>query len=97
MQVLTESGSHYYLTVTDKGLLCQKDDGWAGVGVAIYPDRLPFLVASTKVVVHPDGVTEGFNAHGNRTVKLRLEQVRCGMILANRRGFKSTRIIQVIG
>lgn len=96
MQVVTESGSHYYLTVTSKGLLCQKDDGWQGVGVAIYPDRLPFLLATDKVVVHENGLTEGFNANGSRTVKLELGQVRRGMVLANRRGFVSTKIVRII-
>jgi len=100
MKVLTKSGSVYDLEVVDvpgKGrLLSAYKAGWPARSavVAVYPDRIPFLEATETLRREGDRVI-GFNKQGTITLRFDPLQVRPGMILANRKGLRSTEIVSV--
>jgi len=94
MKIVTKSGSVYDAVITAKGLLVQKLGGHETMAIAIYTDRLPFL-ADTVRIESRGKVHEGFNSRGVRTLRFVVDQVHPGMILANRRGFRSTEIVSV--
>jgi hypothetical protein len=95
MLIETSSGSIYTAVPTNKGLKIKKvgSSVW-DIAIAIYPDRLPFLEATVKIV-EVDNFHEGFNAKGVKTLRFDPSQVRKGMILANRRGLRSTTIVSI--
>jgi len=95
MIVETSSGSLYTVVPTSKGLKIKKLGAsvW-NMAIAIFPDRLPFLMATVKIVEN-GGFHEGFNAKGVKTLRFDPCQVRKGMILANRRGLRSTTIVSI--
>lgn len=62
--------------------------------VAIFPDRLPCLM-DTATLVRDGQRVAGFNKKGVRTLLLKPLDVKVGMILANRKGLRSTRIVKV--
>jgi hypothetical protein len=98
MKVVTESGSVYTLSLNDKGtLMAEKKGMQACPCVAVYPDRVPFVEDTVRVVRQPDGKHAGYNEKGVRTILVVPTQVRVGMVLINRRGFRSTAIREIIG
>ena len=102
MKIQTESGSVYCLT-QDFNLRLgafyrARKDGEEGVGqpvVGIYPDRLPYLLASVRLERDGNAVN-GFNEVGTRTFRFIPMAVSKGMILANRHGLRSTRIVKIL-
>ena len=97
MTITTQSGSVYTMTINSKGVYMARREGgkWHPV-VGIYPDRLPFLMATVELQPLPDGRVEGFNEHGVRTLVFEPLQLRKDMILANRYGLRSTRIVKIV-
>jgi hypothetical protein len=94
-KVQTESGSVYDVEFVEKGLKVSKDGGPAQMAIAIHPKLLPNVKATVRV--EQQGPYHcGFNEQGNRTLRVIPDQIRTGMILANRRGFKTTRIVKVV-
>lgn len=101
IKVTTESGSTYYLRVDHTHApwppryVATKDD-WSGYYpvVAIYPERLPHFLAAVKIKQEGDRVA-GFNGSGSRTFLLKPLQLVPGMILTNRHGLRSTRIVDI--
>ncbi len=98
MVIETKSGSVYEaeLRSNRRGpvLFVRKAAGskWWPV-VAIYADRLPHLMDTVSVEPAAAGpFVVGTNAAGRQTFRLIPDQVRKGMVLANRRGFRSTEI-----
>ena len=97
MHIYTQSGSEYLVFVGEKALSFRRiRDGFEGHCVAIFPNREKFL-QDTVTVTTKNGVTEGFNAAGIRTAKFELRKIEVGMILANRRGFRSSPITKIVG
>jgi len=99
MLITTASGAQYFGEVrqTERGpcLFVQKDGMASALPVvAVYPDRLPFLMATETVVQEGDRAV-GRHANGTVTIRVIPDQVRKGMVLANRRGFLSTTITAV--
>jgi hypothetical protein len=99
MVITTVSGSRYQAEVAtgEKGprLLVRKD-GWdrPAPAVAIFQDRVPYLEATTNVSW--DGRQAiGTNSRGVVTLRLDPVKVCRGMILANRKGLRSTEIVSV--
>ena len=94
--ITTQSGATYYAKVTPKGLkVCKSGSDSESMAIALYPDRLPHLEATVKVEV--DGHRNiGYNEHGTVTLQFVVSQIRKGMILANRRGMRSTKIVKVV-
>jgi len=105
MKLITTSGAEYISKETHpiSGLIdwIRKDPSTgelkeSGRAIAIYPDRLPAVLASTSWKVE-NGRMAGFNQQGTRTCLLIQGQVLPGMILMNpRSGLRSTRITKVI-
>ena len=99
MVIRTESGAAYQAeirTASNGPRLFVRKDGWpeAVPAVGIFPDRLPYLMATLKVVW--DGRQAiGLNARGTVTLRVQPTKVLRGMILANRRGLRSTRIVRI--
>jgi hypothetical protein len=75
-------------------LFVSKDNKQWDACVAVYPDRLPFLMATVEVR-QEGNMAVGRNAKGVVTLRVVPDQVRKGMILANRRGLRSTEIVSV--
>jgi len=92
----TQSGSLYLADVTTNVLRVRKS-GWTAPrkAVAIYPDRLPFVKATTKWLKDGEYVL-GFNAKGTRTVRLRPDQLKVGMVLWSPEGLESTTIVEIL-
>jgi len=99
MTIVTESGSVYHLTANSRGILVADKKGSTmdpQPVIAVYKDRLPMLEDTVRVV--REGVyTCGYNARGACTLRLIPTQIRRGMILANRRGLRSTPIAEIHG
>ena len=99
MLVRTESGSEYRVEVRhghNNGpvLVVQKDGHAPVVAVAVFPDRLPYLEATVTLEREGDRVV-GRNAKGVVTIRVKPLEVRRGMVFANRKGFRSTRIMSI--
>ena len=95
MRIKTESGSVYEAVPTDKGLLVSKPGQSPQVAVAVRPALLPNVLATVRV--ERDGPYHcGYNAQGGRILRIIPDQVMPGMILANRRGLRSTPIVEVV-
>jgi hypothetical protein len=99
--VRTKSGSFYSLTLVDgifKATKIQESgDTVAEVGnvVAIRPSLLPNLMA-TKTIKKEGQFHVGFNEKGGQTLRIIPDQIKTGMILANRRGVRSTEIVAIV-
>jgi len=98
MVVRTESGARYTLVYDhDKHCLVGRREGWPEKlhCVAIRPELLPNLTA-TKTVDREGQYSCGYNARGTRTLRIIPKLVCKELILANRRGFRSTKIVDII-
>ena len=101
MIVRTESGAVYTvetISSQSKGpvLRVQKDGHTRECVVAVFPDRVPFMMATIRTEWDfIRGQVTGYNARGTVTLRFVPTQVREGMIFANRRGFRSTRIVSI--
>ena len=96
MQVITESGAVYEIKYTGKALSAVKAGKEVGLVIAVYPDRVPQLLRTVKVVEdHPFQI--GYDSHGRQTCRFIPTQIRKGMILANRKGLRSTPIVECRG
>lgn len=101
MIIETRSGAIYQVATHNDArrgpVLFVRKDGqdWTPV-VAIYRDRLPYLMDTVSIEKEACGpCVVGRNAAGRQTFRLIPDQVRPGMILANRRGFRSTEIVKI--
>jgi hypothetical protein len=97
LRVVTESGSVYVLTYPGKARtawIAKKDGQKAAHAVAIFPDRLPFVLAATRIE-HGDETVAGYNKDGVRTFFFIKHKLMKGMILMNRQGFRSTPIVSI--
>jgi hypothetical protein len=63
--------------------------------VAVYPNRIPAIMAAS-VVTNEGEYLVGYNELGTRTFKIIPDQVKPGMILFSRSGFRSTEIQKVV-
>ncbi len=101
MKVKTSSGAVYSVEVVSGHALgpvlrVQKDGHTPDYVVAIFPDRVPFLTATVSTEWDPvRGQVIGRNDRGTITLRFVPTQIRVGMIFANRRGFRSTRIVSI--
>lgn len=99
--ITTASGAQYSVAVKDTGngpcLYVQKKGMDKAIpAVAIFKDRLPFLEATKVVRYHnPTKKCVGWNDKGIVTLRFDPTQVKPGMILVNRHGFRTTRVVQV--
>ena len=94
----TQSGSLYLADVSSTGdVLRVRKSGWTAArkALAVYPDRLPFLKATTKWL-KDGGYVLGYNAKGTRTVRLRPDQLKVGMVLWSPEGLESTTIVEIL-
>jgi len=64
--------------------------------VGIFPDRLPFLEATTALRADGPDKVVGWNSRGKITLRFRPLLLEIGMILANRHGLRSTPIVEII-
>ena len=99
--ITTASGAQYSVVVKDTGngpCIFVKKAGMSSAVpvVGIFKDRLPFLEA-TKAVKYDTSTQKcvGWNDKGIVTLRFDPLQIKPGMILANRRGFRSTTIVQI--
>ena len=99
MIITTKSGATYEAEVkqTSKGpcLFASRNGDKARPVIAIFPDRLPFLQATASTEWNGHQVI-GYNGAGTVTLKFDPAKVLRGMILANRRGLRSTEIVAVV-
>ena len=95
MKVVTHDAV-YKVKPKDGYLKIITPDGEKVKGVAVYPDRLPYMMATTKVEALADGQSQGYNSKGTKTLRVVPDKVEEGMVLANRGGFVTSRIKEVI-
>jgi hypothetical protein len=96
MNVITQSGSMYHCILEGTRLVVQKPGGKPSRAIAVFPDRVPALEATTRWR-HEGKVLLGFNAKGSRTCRLVTDQVLEGMIFWSPNGLRSTPIKEVYG
>lgn len=101
MLVKTESGSVYHVRVVHRGdgtfgLVAYKCGQVEYPVVGVYPDRLPHVEATVKVIHdRRSGTDVGYNENGKVTCRFYPVQLKVGMILVNRKGLRSTRIVSI--
>ena len=101
MIVTTTSGAQYAVSPSPKGLeysIIASNDadriGQSGMCIAVFDDRIPFVEATAKVTTE-GRFCVGYNAKGVRTLRFDPAKVLKGMRLVNRRGLRSTTIVNV--
>lgn len=102
MKVTTKSGSVYILTqsVSKKSglpVMVAQKVGYTGqdIVLAVYPDRVHFLEATTRFEFINSNLVVGYNAKGVVTLRFKPFDVRIGMILASKGGLRSTEIVSI--
>lgn len=99
--VRTISGAEYQVTVrqtADGGLVLwarKQDEPTGRPVIAVFPDRVPYVEATASVRALPNGKVEGLNKDGVRTVLFDPTTILRGMVLVDRRGFRSTAVVAV--
>jgi hypothetical protein len=64
--------------------------------IGMFPDRMSCFEDTVRFEPWPDGRVAGFNKKGVRTLLFVPDQLRLGMILANKsNGLRSTRIVKI--
>jgi hypothetical protein len=96
--IVTEAGTVYSLTsISRNGMHSFKrgDDAESVKLAAVYPDRVEHLRAARKFEKAGPSTVDCLNTFGRRTIQLRLDDFRKGMVLASPRGHKSTPIVHI--
>ena len=94
MIVKTESGSEYRVRPAD-GYLDIAKGAKSCKGIALFPDRVSFAKSTVVTRRLPNGRSQGFNAKGKKTIEVIPDRVEKGMVLFNRAGLLSTKIIEI--
>lgn len=102
MKITTKSGSVYRGTVTRHPklgpllLVIKAGMEQAVPVIGVFPDRVPFVMATTSTEFDQrSGKVIGRNSAGVITLQFFATKVEVGMVLMNRRGFKSTEVVEV--
>jgi hypothetical protein len=102
MKVYTRNSVYNVVSAVDKGglnvLRCTCESGTLSgssfLCLAVFPDRIPMIMSAQKVVNECEYVA-GYNKKGTRCFKFIPSQIKKGMVLFNRGGFKTTPIEKV--